>query len=248
MNVKTKFPPSVCEKMGYYVYLLKDPDTKEVFYIGKGKGNRVFEHVTQAFESVNNPEDESEKLNKIRGIQRRGKEVEHVILRHNLGEKEALHVEASLLDYIGIEKLTNEVRGYRTVLQGQRNVVDILSEYDARKIDISEPVILIRVNWLFRYGMSQDELYEITRGNWKLGVRREKASFAFSVYNGIVRQVYAIEKDKWSMILTHSKSGITGERWRFEGKVADDLKRYVGRSVEHYLKQGSQNPIKYINC
>ena len=65
MNIVRKFPRSVIEKMGYYVYLLKDPDTHEVFYVGKGKGNRVFEHVMQAFEVANTREDESEKLSNL---------------------------------------------------------------------------------------------------------------------------------------------------------------------------------------
>ena len=28
----------------WYVYLLSDPNTNEIFYVGKGKGNRVFDH------------------------------------------------------------------------------------------------------------------------------------------------------------------------------------------------------------
>ncbi|HIO04524.1 MAG TPA: GIY-YIG nuclease family protein, partial [Gammaproteobacteria bacterium] len=31
--------------MKYYVYLLLDPITDEIFYVGKGKGNRVFSHL-----------------------------------------------------------------------------------------------------------------------------------------------------------------------------------------------------------
>jgi len=30
------FSQAVCEKIGFYIYILKDPRTKEVFYVGKG--------------------------------------------------------------------------------------------------------------------------------------------------------------------------------------------------------------------
>lgn len=38
------FSPEVAEKLQYYVYRLIDPRNGETFYIGKGKGNRVFSH------------------------------------------------------------------------------------------------------------------------------------------------------------------------------------------------------------
>ncbi|MCD4792497.1 MAG: hypothetical protein K8R54_04630 [Bacteroidales bacterium] len=42
-----KLPNSVINKLKYYVYLYSDPETNEIFYIGKGKGNRVFSHLTE---------------------------------------------------------------------------------------------------------------------------------------------------------------------------------------------------------
>jgi hypothetical protein len=38
------FPSEVIEKLGFYAYRLIDPRTGETFYVGKGKGNRVFQH------------------------------------------------------------------------------------------------------------------------------------------------------------------------------------------------------------
>ncbi len=60
-----EFPKSVIERLGCYVYLLIDPETDEIFYVGKGTGNRIFQHINSA---INSPQ-ESDKLNKIRVIQ-----------------------------------------------------------------------------------------------------------------------------------------------------------------------------------
>lgn len=42
------FSQSVVEKIDFYVYYLMDPRNKEIFYVGKGKDNRVFQHVEDA--------------------------------------------------------------------------------------------------------------------------------------------------------------------------------------------------------
>ena len=39
------FSPEVSDKLEYYVYRLIDPRNGDTFYVGKGKGNRVFDHV-----------------------------------------------------------------------------------------------------------------------------------------------------------------------------------------------------------
>ena len=39
------FPIAVASKLKTYVYRLIDPRNGETFYVGKGKGNRVFAHV-----------------------------------------------------------------------------------------------------------------------------------------------------------------------------------------------------------
>ena len=85
-DVKTK------EQLKSYVYLLIDPATDEPFYVGKGKDDRVFNHINQ---EINEDTDNL----KYQEIQRIGSEnVKHIIVRHGLSDSAAFAVEASLID------------------------------------------------------------------------------------------------------------------------------------------------------
>ena len=92
----------------FYVYALKDPRQKPAkpFYIGKGTGNRAWEHQLRP--------DDSEKGEVIKGIQDAGLKVLHTVLADNLTEEHALKLEAELISAFGIRKyggmLTNKVR------------------------------------------------------------------------------------------------------------------------------------------
>ena len=82
---------SVKESLVYYVYALVYPRDRKIFYIGKGKGNRIFQHAEAAL--VENTSDL--KLDTIRSIISEGEKVEHYIVRHHLEEKEAYLIEST---------------------------------------------------------------------------------------------------------------------------------------------------------
>ena len=90
------FPSEVEQKLKTYVYRLIDPRNGETFYVGKGKGNRVFAHIR----GVEGLEDDeiNNKLKRIRQIQLAGFEVAHVIHRHGMDDATAFEVEAALMD------------------------------------------------------------------------------------------------------------------------------------------------------
>ena len=46
-----------------------------------------------------------------------------------------------------------------------------VSQYVAERVDIEDPVLLIRISQRYEPGMSAQELYEATRGIWKLSPR-----------------------------------------------------------------------------
>ncbi|MDN3676290.1 hypothetical protein QWY90_03080 [Flavobacterium paronense] len=248
------FSPSIIDDLKYYVYLYSHPITHEVFYVGKGKGNRVFAHLLD--------QTESQKVLFIKSLELQGLKPKIEILVHGLEDEElALRVESSVIDLIGIHNLTNKQNGYKSATFGRMSIDQVTALYHKQKGDIDDAVILIRINQAFRYSMPENELYEYTRGRWVLNPQRaKKAKYAFAVYQGVVQEVYEI--------LDWYKAGSTNSirledtqsefntieslegRFEFVGNIAPkkirDKYRYI--SVEHYFKRGNSNPIMYINC
>ena len=92
-----KFSKETSEGLQYYVYRLIDPRDGQAFYVGKGKGNRVFDHASQQMEISNAPDvDEDEtslKLRTIGEIRAAGLEVLHIVHRHGMDDKTSFEVE-----------------------------------------------------------------------------------------------------------------------------------------------------------
>lgn len=229
------FSQSVIEQLGSYVYFLRDPSNKEVFYVGKGVGNRVFDHVACVLTDAR----ESEKLDRIRVIQKSGKSVEHFVLRHGLTEQAAFEVEAAVIDFVGMPNLSNLQSGHYSTDFGIKTTEEIIAMYTAQPFVTSEPVLLININKLFDREMTAAEIYDATRKSWVVGERKSKAKFAVATYRGLMREVYQI--NDWYEI---------GDRWGFNGQLADETTRSNLRykSIAELSKRGAANPIRYINC
>ena len=86
----TEFPSGVIEHLGWYVYRLIDPRDGSTFYVGKGKGNRVFAHMRGEVAATDNDELLSNKLKQIREIRLAGLEVIHVMKRLRMKSKQHL--------------------------------------------------------------------------------------------------------------------------------------------------------------
>lgn len=151
-----KFSDKTIEELGYYVYSLTDPRNNKIFYIGKGCGNRVFNHSKAALHE----NDESLKLNLIRDIISSGAEVEYFILRHKLTKEEALKIESVLIDFLTYPKfnteqvLTNIVSGHHQWDEGIKTVDEISSIYDCEKIKVnpSERLLLVSLRHIGQFG------------------------------------------------------------------------------------------------
>ena len=241
--------PGMAEKLGYYVYLYIDPRDGKVFYIGKGKGERCLDHL---FEDDDHP-----KVKRIREIFAAGLEPRIEILAHGMATSdEAYLVEAAAIDLIGLKELTNKVVGHNSLLYGRKTLKDLAIHYAPVNTDIPDAALLIRINALYRNGMSAQELYEVTRGVWKLDLDRARgAELVFAVFEGVVKEVYVPQT--WQAARTtgyETRKDLTLEdvegRVEFIGKVASEPIRakYIDKSVSKAFSLGAQNPCKYINC
>lgn len=223
----TKIPHSVVERLGWYVYSYVHGTGRRIHYVGKGTGQRALDHLMRF----------------------RRHQVD--ILAHGLkDEAMAYVVERALIDGLGLPGLANKVRGKGARELGREPLEDLIYHYAARRIDIDEPSVLIRVNHLYRPGMGARELYEITRGVWKIGVRRNTLKYACAVYRGVVREVYRIKswhRGGTTRYRFRRRTRSWSHRWEFLGSVAGASvrRRYLGGSVAHLLPDGAQNPIRY---
>ena len=94
--MERKSPPGVAKHLKWYVYRLIDPRNGETFYVGKGKGDRVFEHANGVLSPTSKEDADDVKSQRIKNIDAAGLEVAHVIHRHNIeNQKVALQIEAA---------------------------------------------------------------------------------------------------------------------------------------------------------
>jgi len=238
------FTPEVAEKLGYYVYAYLDPRNHSVFYIGKGRDNRAFEHLYD--------DSETTKTQMIAELKKAGLEPWIDILVYGLTEKEALRVEAVCIDLIGLDKLTNLVKGHLADWGGRQPVQQIIEQFTATMTEVTEKAIAITINQTFVHGMSDEALYEATRGVWSISRKHAKqACFALAILHGVVKEVYQIES--WhpaGETLYNTRTFEPGDfhgRTEFVGVIAPANIRetYLGKRV---IEGRNQNPIRYFNC
>ena len=101
--------------------------------------------------------------------------------------------------------------------------------------------LLLRLNKSWYDGIPADELYEITRAWWVMSVANaERVVRVLAVAGGLVREVY--EPTEWQ----HSPIEGLENRIGFNGTVASDRDKFVGRDVAHLFRPGSANPVRYL--
>lgn len=240
-----RLPQSVAAKMGYYVYLYVDPRDDRIFYVGKGRGARALAHF-DAQAKVGVKEVMAELA--AAGIAPRLE-----ILAHGLpSEQVAFQIEAAAIDLVGVENLSNAVRGHHHA-KGRMSLAEVVARYTRKPAGIKEPSVLIRISRLYRYGMTAVELYDATRSAWRVGPKREKVELAFAVHEGVIREVYRVHAWHPAGSTFNVRFDGRGEdlpdRWEFVGKVAEEelRQRYINRYVGDLFPQGAQNPIAYVN-
>ena len=197
--MEKSFKQSVIEGLKCYVYVLVDPRNNCIFYVGKGSGNRVYQHVQTALVE----DSPGLKLSTIRELKVLGLDVKYYIIRHNLSDQEAYLVESSIIDlltYPAFNKgniLTNIVSGHHQWNEGIKTDEEINILYDCPKIEPipGDRLLLVSLNKSYQqskatgvYRRAND--YESIRKYWKLS--RDKANkvrYILGIYIRIVIDV-----------------------------------------------------------
>lgn len=237
------FPSEVVEKLKTYVYRLIDPRNGETFYVGKGKGNRVFSHIGLELTFVDDGDAIDTKVKRIREIRLAGFEVAHVIHRHGMDDETALEVEAALMD--AYPCIANIAGGTRSHDYGAMHAKEIIARYCAEPAVFRHRALLISVN----RSATETSLYEATRYAWKISKAKAKqAEVILATLEGLI--VGAFIAEGW---VEANESNFPGRpelphRFGFVGYEAPPHLRdlYVGKRVpDEYRKRGAANPIKY---
>lgn len=100
-----------------------------------------------------------------------------------------------------------------------------------------EKLIAFHLARSYREDMSKEALYDVTRGYWRIDIRRAKqAEYALSVYQGTVKEVYKIHqwlpaKDIFRPSLPDAEN--PEGRYGFIGEVAETpiRKQYIGKHI-----------------
>ena len=263
------FSQATIEAIKSYVYALVDDENK-IFYIGKGEGNRVFDHIEEVrrhlkenkeFKPIKSIDDQddadsplSPKQEIIAKMLQQKKEPKKYIIREGLTPDQALLIEATLISVLEWQfggSLTNQIAGHGTAHFGLTTV----EELEATKgepfcldhlYDLEEGAEVVAINVNRRWAEvvnGEKTLIEIAEGCWRINVARaRKCKYAIIHANGIVRGVFKIES--WS---DRDKEG----RYTFRPKDRTPLSGLEFRqknasSLFGATGNGAQNPIRYV--
>jgi hypothetical protein len=269
---KKVLTPYTQEQLGHYVYVLRDPRDNQIFYVGKGVGNRVLDHANGVM-GKEDPENMKEK--QIGEIHAAGLEVDAWIIQSDLKSDE--HAFATESAVYGALKLIGSALDSEQLLL--KNIVVPPGFSSSGLIQLNEAIaifgepadstliphnsVFIKPTATWRRGMSAEELWESTHGWWVLGEERiQNIRYVFSIPNFVIRGVWLVPENGWRK----QKKGDRGfadarqkqakyqkikSRFGFDSMndVSGDFSELINKSVEHlYEKSGQkQASVTYLD-
>ena len=273
MKDKQSLSKNAQEMLGHYVYALRDPRDKKVFYVGKGVGERVLSHANGM---IGNVDPQTMKQLQIKEIHDQGLEVESWIVQSDL--KDDKHSFATESAVYGILKLLEP--SLDSELFSLKNILAPPTFREAGLIQVKEAIALfgepvdnsrlphnavfIRPAEQWRRGMTTEELWEVTRGWWVCKENRIlKIRYVISIPNSVIRGIWEVPSGGWRKQNEHDRGFADAESKRASKKnkttrfgfdstnevsvtLFPDL---INKSVEHlFVKTGStQAPVQYFD-
>ncbi|MGD0815567.1 MAG: hypothetical protein ABSA83_18395 [Verrucomicrobiota bacterium] len=213
--MKSQFSSASIKQLSHYVYVLVDPkkpkgDPRRIFYVGKGHGNRCFAHKKNAVE----------------------------ILRHGLSKEISLEVEASVIDVLGLENLTNEVRGHG-VDRGRETWTEMERRFGCKPCDVKSfemPHMLYFINETYSPTMDETAIYDCARQFWPRAQEMKEPPYpdALAIVGGVVVRAYSIMEWFPAGTTLSTRSIPKSKRkglWEFVGQMKKDH-HLVGKRLE----------------
>ncbi len=259
-----QFSAATIDALGYYVYVLVDPLDNKVFYVGKGKGNRVFNHVEdvkkkmqQTLSITSMQKKEHFKETKIKEIISRGNEVLSYVVRYGLTSEHALLIESVLIDIFNhklnvnlsdFDSLTNVKSGCYSS-KGCISTSDLEEYYSSGIVaDLKDGLKYLAIN-ISILSNDPEEIYRRVRASWVLDkTLADQADYVLATHAGLIIGVYKLDGDGW--IKDESQVVRGSIRYCFNEDKSQDMteirKRLVSRRLPKRRKKGAANPVWYI--
>lgn len=231
--------------LGYYVYRLVDPRNGKTFYVGKGTGDRVFQHAKGVAPSKwdgRSDEDEgvspkTAKIDLIDQIKKCKLQVQYYIHRHDMTADVAYEVEGALIDaYAG---LTNIQNGHGNRERGCMSVQQIEDKAKTPTVLFGKaPFLIIKIHK--ETVEDRGSVYEAVRRSWVIDPIRAKGVPVVACVDGEIAEVF--HPCKWRKLPSGKRYAFTGDKattWTalFKGKLLP----------EEFRRKGQANPICYVN-
>ena len=227
-----RFSANTTQHLGHYVYALVDPRDDSIFYVGKASANnRAFDHLRLDKSPA------AKKKNELIGEIRRARlEPKVEILRYGLKlAKDCFEVEAAIIDVLGLEHLTNEVRGHG-IDRGRQTASEVERLHGSKPValeTIHESLMFFFIKKTYSPTKNEGELYDSVRQFWyEVGLRTRTVSLidnslpypvALAIVDSVVVRAYSVRA--WFPAgTTYSSRGSApaGKDWEFVGQLLTD--------------------------
>ncbi len=221
LNPQRQFDSLQKERLGNYIYTLKDPRDNKIFYVGQGTGDRVFSHLNEAEELLKGNTSYNSKRARIADIWHSGEDVEWLILSHNLPDESVDHVESAVINALDISQngqCLNIIGGPRSSLLSEREVKALSASAINPNFKI-EKVFVFPVHNAIE--ACAESVYQATRASWKVNKKHLLGiSYAVGVKDGI--SIGSFKINKWE---SH------GEKYAFNGAETPELNNLNWRKI-----------------